>query len=291
MKSIEKVNLPNLLYRGKVRDTFPMSDDRLLIVATDRISVFDVVLPSTIPGKGIVLSKISSFWFDLTKDIIPNHLINLATDTKELDIDTEILQRGSIVKKAERIDVECVVRGYITGSAWSEYKKTGKVAGFDMPSDLKEGDKFPSPLFTPTTKAEVGHDEPLTIDEVKDMVGKDMADRLESITIEIYNFAHDFALSKGILIADTKMEFGVINGELTLIDELLTPDSSRFWDLNGYSPGKSQPNYDKQFVRDWVDSSGWDHEPPAPKLPLDIINKTQDRYLQAYNKLTGLDIN
>lgn len=291
MKSIEKVNLPNLLYRGKVRDTFPMSDNRLLIVATDRISVFDVVLPSTIPGKGIVLSKISSFWFDLTKDIIPNHLIDLATDTKELDIDTEILQRGSIVKKAERIDVECVVRGYITGSAWSEYKKTGKVAGFDMPSDLKEGDKFPSPLFTPTTKAEVGHDEPLTIDEVKDMVGKDMADRLESITIEIYNFAHDFALSKGILIADTKMEFGVINGELTLIDELLTPDSSRFWDLNGYSPGKSQPNYDKQFVRDWVDSSGWDHEPPAPKLPLDIINKTQDRYLQAYNKLTGLDIN
>ena len=212
MKSIEKVNLPNLLYRGKVRDTFPMSDDRLLIVATDRISVFDVVLPSTIPGKGIVLSKISSFWFDLTKDIIPNHLIDLATDTKELDIDTEILQRGSIVKKAERIDVECVVRGYITGSAWSEYKKTGKVAGFDMPSDLKEGDKFPSPLFTPTTKAEVGHDEPLTIDEVKDMVGKDMADRLESITIEMYNFAHDFALSKGILIADTKMEFGVING-------------------------------------------------------------------------------
>ena len=291
MKSIEKVNLTNLLYRGKVRDTFPMSDNRLLIVATDRISVFDVVLPSTIPGKGIVLSKISSFWFDLTKDIIPNHLINLATDTKELDIDTEILQRGSIVKKAERIDVECVVRGYITGSAWSEYKKTGKVAGFDMPSEFKEGDKFPSPLFTPTTKAEVGHDEPLTIDEVKDMVGKDMADRLESITIEIYNFAHDFALSKGILIADTKMEFGVINGELTLIDELLTPDSSRFWDLNGYSPGKSQPNYDKQFVRDWVDSSGWDHEPPAPKLPLDIINKTQDRYLQAYNKLTGLDIN
>ncbi|MFL2763508.1 MAG: phosphoribosylaminoimidazolesuccinocarboxamide synthase [Dehalococcoidia bacterium] len=291
MKSIEKVNLPNLLYRGKVRDTFPMSDNRLLIVATDRISVFDVVLPSTIPGKGIVLSKISSFWFDLTKDIIPNHLINLATDSKELDIDTEILQRGSIVKKAERIDVECVVRGYITGSAWSEYKKTGKVAGFDMPSDLKEGDKFPSPLFTPTTKAEVGHDEPLTIDEVKDMVGKDMADRLESITIEIYNFAHDFALSKDILIADTKMEFGIINGELSLIDELLTPDSSRFWDLNGYSPGKSQPNYDKQFVRDWVDSSGWDHEPPAPKLPLDIINKTQDRYLQAYNKLTGLDIN
>ena len=291
MNSIDKVNLPNLLYRGKVRDTFPMSDNRLLIVATDRISVFDVVLPSTIPGKGIVLSKISSFWFDLTKDIIPNHLIDLAIDNDELDIDSEILQRGSVVKKAERIDVECVVRGYITGSAWSEYKKIGKVAGFNMPNDLKEGDKFPVPLFTPTTKAEVGHDEPLTIDEVKDMVGKDMADRLESITIEIYNFAHDFALSKGILIADTKMEFGVINGELTLIDELLTPDSSRFWDLNGYSPGKSQPNYDKQFVRDWVDSSGWDHEPPAPKLPLDIINKTQDRYLQAYNKLTGLDIN
>lgn len=291
MKSIERVNLPNLLYRGKVRDTFPMSDNRLLIVATDRISVFDVVLPSTIPGKGIVLSKISSFWFDLTKDIIPNHLIKLATDSNELDIDTEILQRGSVVKKAERIDVECVVRGYITGSAWSEYKKTGKVAGIDMPSDLKEGDKFPSPLFTPTTKAEVGHDEPLTIDEVKNMVGNDMADRLESITIEIYNFAHDFALSKNILIADTKMEFGIIDGELSLIDELLTPDSSRFWDLNGYNPGKSQPNYDKQFVRDWVDSSGWDHEPPAPELPLDIINKTQDRYLQAYNKLTGLDIN
>ena len=290
MKSIEKVNLPNLLYRGKVRDTFPMSDQRLLIVATDRISVFDVVLPSTIPGKGIVLSKISSFWFDLTKDIIPNHLINLAVDSKELDIDAEILQRGSVVKKAERIDVECVVRGYITGSAWSEYKKTGKVAGYDMPSGLKEGDKFPSPLFTPTTKAEVGHDEPLTMDEVKKMVGNNMADQLESISIEIYNFAHEFALSKSILIADTKMEFGLINGQLSLIDELLTPDSSRFWDLNGYSPGKSQPNFDKQFVRDWVDSSGWDHEPPAPELPSDIINKTQDRYLQAYYKLTGLEI-
>ena len=290
MNSIDKVNLPNLLYRGKVRDTFPMSDNRLLIVATDRISVFDVVLPSTIPGKGIVLSKISSFWFDLTKDIIPNHLIDLAIDDDELDIDSEILQRGSVVKKAERIDVECVVRGYITGSAWSEYKKIGKVAGFNMPNDLKEGDKFPVPLFTPTTKAEVGHDEPLTMDEVKNMVGNDMAGKLESISIEIYNFAHEFALSKGILIADTKMEFGMIDGNLTLIDELLTPDSSRFWDLNGYSPGKSQPNYDKQFVRDWVDSAGWDHEPPAPELPTEIIKKTQDRYLQAYNKLTGLNI-
>tara|TARA_Y100000590_G_scaffold470614_1_gene666983 strand:+ start:5903 stop:6787 length:885 start_codon:yes stop_codon:yes gene_type:complete len=290
MNSIDKVNLPNLLYRGKVRDTFPMSDNRLLIVATDRISVFDVVLPSTIPGKGIVLSKISSFWFDLTKDIIPNHLIDLAIDNDELDIDSEILQRGSVVKKAERIDVECVVRGYITGSAWSEYKKIGKVAGFNMPNDLKEGDKFPVPLFTPTTKAEVGHDEPLTMDEVKNMVGNDMAGKLESISIEIYNFAHEFALSKGILIADTKMEFGMIDGNLTLIDELLTPDSSRFWDLNGYSPGKSQPNYDKQFVRDWVDSAGWDHEPPAPELPTEIIKKTQDRYLQAYNKLTGLNI-
>ncbi len=290
MNSIDKVNLPNLLYRGKVRDTFPMSDNRLLIVATDRISVFDVVLPSTIPGKGIVLSKISSFWFDLTKDIIPNHLIDLAIDNDELDIDSEILQRGSVVKKAERIDVECVVRGYITGSAWSEYKKIGKVAGFNMPNDLKEGDKFPVPLFTPTTKAEVGHDEPLTMDEVKNMVGNDMAGKLESISIEIYNFAHEFALSKGILIADTKMEFGMIDGNLTLIDELLTPDSSRFWDLNGYSPGKSQPNYDKQFVRDWVDSAGWDHEPPAPELPTEIIKKTQERYLQAYNKLTGLNI-
>ena len=195
-----------------------------------------------------------------------------------------------VVKKAERIDVECVIRGYITGSAWTEYKKAGTVSGMSMPTGLQEGDKFPEPLFTPTTKAEVGHDENMTIEEVEQMVGKDEATRLASKTAEVYNAAHDIALSKGIIIADTKMEFGYIDGELSLIDELLTPDSSRFWDAEGYAPGKSQPNFDKQFVRDWLDDQAWDHEPPAPALPDDVVEKTRERYIDAYRLLTGTNL-
>jgi phosphoribosylaminoimidazole-succinocarboxamide synthase len=290
MTAITETNLPDLLYRGKVRDTYPVDDDKLLMIATDRISAFDVVLPTGIPNKGAVLNQISAFWFDKTSHIVPNHLIELAADRSDLKIPDEVTKRAMVVKKADRIDVECVVRGFITGSAWSEYKRSGTVQGRPMPAGLQEGDQFPEVLFTPTTKAEVGHDENMSYDEVVDMVGQEMADRLRDTTIEVYEFAREFARERGIIIADTKLEFGTIDGELTLIDELLTPDSSRFWDVAGYEPGKSQPNFDKQFVRDWLDASGWDHEPPAPELPEDVVARTTERYAEAFSKLTGLEL-
>ena len=287
MATITQTDLPNLLYRGKVRDTYPVDDDTLLMVATDRISAFDVVLPTGIPNKGAVLNQISAYWFDQTEHIVPNHFIAMAADWPDLDIPAEVAKRAMVVKKADRIDVECVVRGFITGSAWSEYRRSGTVQGSPMPTGMREGDPFPEVLFTPTTKAEIGHDENMTFDEVVDMVGRDMADRLRDTTIKVYEFARDFAKDRGIIIADTKLEFGTIDGELTLIDELLTPDSSRFWDATGYDPGKSQPNFDKQFVRDWLDAAGWDHEPPAPALPEDVVSRTTQRYAEAFHKLTG----
>ncbi len=287
MTTVRETSLPNLLHRGKVRDTYDLGDGLLLMIATDRTSAFDVVLPTAIPEKGTVLCQISAFWFDKTSQIVPNHLVSLASDYDGLSISEEIARRAMVVKKAERIDVECVVRGYITGSAWSEYRREGTVSGYAMPPGLKEGDKFPEPLFTPTTKAEVGHDENITIAQMEGMVGKEVTERLAQTTVSVYSFARDLALEKDIIIADTKMEFGIIDGELTLIDELLTPDSSRFWNASGYSPGKSQPNFDKQFVRDWLDSQGWDHEPPAPELPSEVVEKTHQRYLEAFQKLTG----
>ena len=290
MTAITETTLPNLLYRGKVRDTYPIDDETLLMVATDRMSAFDVVLPTGIPNKGAVLNQISSFWFDKTSHIVPNHLIELAADRANLDIPEEVAKRAMVVKKADRIDVECVVRGFITGSAWSEYRRAGTVQDKPMPTGLREGDLFPEVLFTPTTKAEVGHDENMSFEEVVEMVGQEIAGRLRDTTIEVYEFARDFARERGIIIADTKLEFGTINGELTLIDELLTPDSSRFWDVDGYEPGKSQPNYDKQFVRDWLDEFGWDHEPPAPELPADVVARTTERYAEAFHKLTGLEL-
>ena len=291
MTAIRETNLPNPFHRGKVRDTYSLDDDTLLMVATDRISAFDVVLPTGIPDKGAVLCQISAFWFNLTSHLIPNHLIALASDRSDLDIPPEIARRAMVVRKAKRLDVECVVRGLITGSAWSEYRRAGTVQGQPMPAGLREGDPFPEMLFTPTTKAEVGHDENMSFDEVIDMVGTDLAGRLRDITIEVFSYAREYAQSKGIIIADTKMEFGLIDDELILIDELLTPDSSRFWDAQGYEPGKSQPNFDKQFVRDWLDESGWDHEPPAPELPDDIVEMTRQRYIEAYSKLTGATLN
>ena len=291
MTTITDTNLPNLMYRGKVRDTYPVDDGRLLMIATDRISAFDVVLPTGIPNKGTVLNQLSAFWFDRTAHIVPNHFIQLAADRADLERHEEIAKRAMVVKKADRIDVECVVRGFITGSAWSEYRRAGTVQDQPMPSGLREGDPFPEVLFTPTTKAEVGHDENMSFDEVVAMVGQKMAERLRDTTIEVYEFARDFARQRGIIIADTKLEFGTIDGELTLIDELLTPDSSRFWDASGYEPGKSQPNFDKQFVRDWLDDSGWDHEPPAPELPDDVVNRTTQRYAEAFKILTGSELN
>ena len=287
MTTIRETTLPNRLYQGKVRDTYDLGEGMLLMVATDRISAFDVVLPTGIPEKGAVLCQISEFWFNKTAHIIPNHFVSLATDRSDLDLSHEIARRSMVVKRADRIDVECIVRGFITGSAWSEYRRSGTVAGQQMPEGLRDGDMFPEPLFTPSTKAEEGHDENITVAQMEDLVGKDLTDRLAQASIDVYATARDYAKEKGIIIADTKFEFGIIDGEISLIDEVLTPDSSRFWDMDGYAPGKSQPSYDKQFVRDWLDDAGWDHEPPAPELPGDVVASTAERYLEAYRMLTG----
>ena len=273
------------------------------MVATDRISAFDVVLPTGIPDKGLVLNRISGFWFDKTAHIVPNHLICLADSPEAAGylsggngsglsgpIPPEVAQQAMVVKRAERIDIECIVRGYITGSAWSEYRRSGTVQGMEMPTGLVEGQPFPDLLFTPTTKAEEGHDENMTRQQVVDMVGAEMAAKLEETSKAVFGFADDFARQRGIILADTKMEFGILDGELILIDELLTPDSSRFWDAEGYSPGRSQPNFDKQLVRDWLDAQGWDHEPPAPELPGDVTARTTERYREAYVRLTGQDL-
>ena len=295
-----ETGLPNLLHRGKVRDTYSITDDLLLMVATDRISAFDVVLPTGIPNKGLVLNRISSFWFDKTEHLIPNHLVALADaegaaallsqNPTLAGVSPELASQAMIVKRAERLDLECIVRGYITGSAWAEYRRQGTVSGQPMPDGLVEGMKFPEPLFTPTTKAEEGHDQNMSPQEVRDLVGAEMAQQLEEASKSVYEFAHDYSQERGIILADTKMEFGLLNGQLVLIDELLTPDSSRFWDMEGYAPGKSQPNYDKQFVRDWLLDQGWNQEPPAPELPEDVISKTTERYTEAYRRLTGVEL-
>ncbi len=287
MTILRETALPNLVYRGKVRDTHDLGGGLLLMVATDRISAFDVVLPTPIPEKGAVLCQMSAFWFRQTRDLVPNHMIRLAVEQTGLSVPDEVARRAMVVRKAERIDVECVVRGYITGSAWAEYRSDGTVGGDTMPSGLQEGQAFPEPLFTPTTKAEVGHDESLTIQQMAGMIGADLTRQLQDKSVEVYRFAHDLARERGIVLADTKMEFGFIDGQLCLIDELLTPDSSRFWDADGYSPGRAQPNYDKQFVRDWLSEHGWNREPPAPELPDDVVERTRQRYVEAYGRLTG----
>ena len=285
--------LPGRMHRGKVRDTYDLGQGRLLMVATDRISAFDVVLPGGIPGKGQVLNRISAFWFGKTTHIIPNHLICLADapDAAQyignLAVPPEVAQQAMVVHRAERIDIECIVRGYITGSAWGEYRRQGTVSGQPMPAGLQEGQPFPEPLFTPTTKADEGHDENMSPQQVEDLVGAEMAARLEAASKQVYAHARDYAQERGIILADTKMEFGILNGDLILIDELLTPDSSRFWDAEGYGPGKSQPNFDKQFVRDWLDAQSWNHEPPAPPLPDEVAERTTQRYREAYRRLTG----
>jgi phosphoribosylaminoimidazole-succinocarboxamide synthase len=289
--------LPNQVHRGKVRDTFRVNDELLLMVATDRISAFDIVLPNGIPNKGLVLNRISAFWFEKTGHIVPNHFVALADAPDvpiHLDVNNllgslplKVAQQAMVVRQAERIDIECIVRGYITGSAWGEYRRQGTVSGKAMPAGLLEGQEFPNPLFTPTTKAEEGHDQNMSDQEVLDMVGVDLAGQLELASKNVYSFAREYAARCGIILADTKMEFGLLDGRLILIDELLTPDSSRFWDMSGYAPGASQPNYDKQFVRDWLLDQGWNQEPPAPALPEDIVAKTSDRYLDAYWRLTG----
>jgi len=291
---ITHTNLPNKIYQGKVRDTYDLGDSRLLMVATDRISAFDVVLPTGIPHKGLVLSRMSAFWFEKTSHLIPNHLIAMADDpgidlqgSPVGEIPAEIACRSMIVHRAQRVDVECIVRGYLAGSAWAEYRENGTIFGGPAATGMLEGQKFPEPIFTPTTKAEEGHDQDMSLAEVADLVGTDVARILEEKSIQAFQFANDFAAQQGIILADTKLEFGFIDGRLSLIDEIFTPDSSRFWDAEGYAPGRSQPNFDKQFVRDWLTDQGWDREPPAPPLPDHVVAKTSERYQEAYRRLTG----
>jgi len=280
--------------RGKVRDTYDLGN-RLLIVTTDRISAFDVVLPCGIPDKGAVLNRLSAFWFQRTESLITNHLIEVVDDTRCLDkylpaagrfaYPSYLEERSMIVKKVKLIPVECVVRGYLSGSAWAEYQKQGTVNGEPLPEGLKESQELPELLFTPTTKAETGHDQPLSTDELKEMVGETMARELKEKSLAIYSYAREYA--RDIIIADTKMEFGLDGDRLILIDELLTPDSSRFWDARFYKVGQSQSSYDKQPVRDWLAGSGWNKEPPTPILPPEVIEATTRRYRHAYARLTG----
>ena len=296
MEAIVQTSLPGLVHRGKVRDTYDLGDGLLLMVATDRISAFDLVLPTAIPRRGEVLARLSAFWFQRTSGIVANHLVAVATDTAALEqvplppMPAAVARRAMVVRRAQRVDVECVARGYIAGSAWEEYVERGTVQGRRMAPGLLEGDRLPEPIFTPTTKAEQGHDLPLTHGELQEQVGRAMAGSLEDKTLALYRAGHDYALTKGIIIADTKFEFGLLDGELIAIDEILTPDSSRFWDAAGYEPGKSQPSFDKQFVRDYLTSVGWDREPPAPELPPEVVQNTQARYQKALERLTDQSI-
>jgi len=297
MPTLMNANLPLPLFiRGKVRDTYELGN-LLLIVATDRISAFDSVLPCGIPNKGLVLNQLSAFWFKETENLVPNHLIEVVDDVHCLDayLPTEshfpypsyLAGRSMIVKKTKRIPVECVVRGYLSGSGWVEYQESGTLSGLPLPKGLLESQELSEPLFTPTTKAETGHDLPLSVDEMKKLVGEALAEEVKEKSLAIYSYARQYARARGIIIADTKMEFGLDNDKLILIDELLTPDSSRFWDASQYKAGQAQPSYDKQPVRDWLVKAGWSKEPPAPMLPLEVIEATTKRYEQAYERLTG----
>ena len=283
--------LPRPSHSGKVRDIYDLGD-ALFIVTTDRISAFDVVLPIGVPGKGIVLNEMSRFWFRKTAGILPNHFLAMGYDQGQVgrylpDLSPDIAARGMLVKKAQPIKVECVVRGYLAGSAWAEYKKSGTIGGLPAPKGMKESQKLERPTFTPTTKAAVGHDELISLKQMEGSVGAGLTRELERLTIAVYTFAHDYAATRGIIIADTKFEFGMVGETITLIDEVLTPDSSRFWPADSYEVGRGQDSLDKQFVRDWLEATGWNKEPPAPKLPDDVIQQTSRRYAEVYHQLTG----
>jgi phosphoribosylaminoimidazole-succinocarboxamide synthase len=290
------LSLP-LLSRGKVRDTYDLGD-KLLFVTTDRISAFDVVLPCGIPEKGNVLNQLSAFWFEKTKHIIPNHLIETICNKASLKrysmsakpLPDYLIGRSMVVKKAKRLSIEAVIRGYLAGSAWDEYKKLGTISGVKMPSGLNESQILPEPLFTPTTKEDSGHDLPLSSKELDARLGKVISASVAEKSLAIYHFILEYAKAKGIIFADTKFEFGFVDDTLILIDEIATPDSSRFWDANNYKVGTSQPSFDKQPVRDWLSASGWNKEPPAPMLPDDVIKKTTERYKTVYKMLVGKNI-
>jgi len=275
--------------RGKVRDVYDLGD-RLLIVTTDRISAFDVVLPTPIPGKGSVLTQLSLFWFDLLKDVVPNHIDRSGKPVPALEhYARELEGRSMIVTRTDPLPVECVVRGYVAGSAWKDYRATGAVCGIALPPGLRESDRLEQPLFTPSTKADEGHDENISFDRMAEIVGRDRAAELRSRSLELYSRARAHAEGRGIILADTKLEFGIRDGRLVWIDEAFTPDSTRFWPKDVYAPGGPQPSFDKQYVRDYLESIAWDKRPPAPPLPAEVVARTREKYVEAYARLTGRD--
>ena len=286
-----QLDLPGVpkIKSGKVREVFDLGD-RLLFVATDRISAFDCVMPNGIPRKGEVLTQLSHFWFGQTESLVPNHLLAKADEPLPPPLQpfaAQLAGRSMIVKKATPLTIECVVRGYLAGSGWKEYQRSQTVCGIPLPAGLQESSELPAPIFTPATKAETGHDENIPFETAAQLVGADIAERARDLSLRIYNFSRDYARQRGIIIADTKFEFGLFNGELLLIDEVLTPDSSRFWPADKFQPGQAQPSFDKQFVRDYLETLAWDKSPPAPSLPSIIVSRTQAKYLEAYERLTG----
>lgn len=299
MGVVMEAHLPNVCNRGKVRDTCDLGEV-LLMVATDRLSAFDVVMPNGIPDKGAVLNQLSAFWFQKTAHLVPNHLIETVDEVRILEgycpsgvcyvFPSYLAGRSMLVKKAQRIDVECVVRGFLAGSAWEEYRKSGTVCGVALPRGLRESEQLSAPLFTPATKEASGHDINISIERMKEILGEVVTEDIIDKSMAIYRFADEYARQRGIIIADTKMEFGLVDGKIILIDELLTPDSSRFWDAGLYQPGRSQPSYDKQPVRDWLAASGWNKQPPAPELPAEIVQQTTARYREAFRRLTGYEV-
>jgi phosphoribosylaminoimidazole-succinocarboxamide synthase len=283
-----------LLSRGKVRDIYGLTDESLLIVTTDRMSAFDVVLTDPIPHKGVVLNQITLFWMDMVSDLCRNHILESDVERfpEKLKPYAEVLRgRSAVVRKARPLPVECIVRGYITGSGWKDYRKTGKVSGHILPENLRESEMLPEPLFTPSTKADIGqHDENITTHQAATRIGEGLFDRVQELSLAIYKRAREYARGHGIIIADTKFEFGLAGKELLLIDEVLTPDSSRFWPQEGYEPGRTQPSFDKQYLRDWLTGSGWDLTPPGPRLPEEVVARTREKYLEAYRLLTGKEL-
>ncbi len=287
-----ETNFPGmkLLSRGKVRDLYEVGND-LLLVATDRLSAFDVVLPTPIPDKGKVLTQLSLFWFDTLRDIVPNHVLSATKfPAPASDFSKELAGRSMLCRRTKPLPVECVVRGYLVGSGWNDYRKTGKVCGIELPQGLRESDRLPEPLFTPSTKATTGHDENISFDQVVETIGGPLAEQVRTLSIEIYRRAAAYAEPRGIMLADTKFEFGTIGDQLIWIDEALTPDSSRFWPSAGYTPGQSQPSFDKQYVRDYLEKIGWNKKAPGPQLPQEVVAATQAKYREAYRLLTGREL-
>jgi len=289
-----KTDLPGVKLhgRGKVRDIYDLGD-HFLIVATDRLSAFDVVLPTPIPDKGKVLTQMSAFWFDRFKDVVPNHVVS--TDVSKYpqnlhQFRDQLEGRSMLVKKAKVFPVECVARGFLTGSGLKDYNKTGSVCGIKLPPGLRDSDRLPEPIFTPATKAETGHDENISEEQAAKVIGQDTVRRLKEITLQLYSRGVEYARTRGIIVCDTKFEFGLIDGKISIVDEMLTPDSSRFWPADQYSPGKPQPSFDKQFVRDYLEKIGWNKQPPAPELPDDIVKATSAKYVEALRLLTGRDL-